>query len=283
MSEESTKNSGESAPGYLGIILAACLLLCDTGAAASESDSGSQSVPDRFFVLPLEMEADSGASNGDATILRVAPLFGRPSRDSWKIIQIDMLTLADAPGGVPGWPGNPEPAPGDRVFGIGDLLHGTFATPPSSGNMVWGFGAMLSVPIASDERLGSGKWSAGPAFRFAYRSELWNLGAFGGQIWSFAGSDARSRVSQLIVRGVVRRQLPKDWYFVSAPIVSANWRADGQKWLVPVGGGIGRVFKVKSDPWAWSVQGYYNVIKPDGAPNWLIRLQLVAAIPLGSG
>jgi hypothetical protein len=69
----------------------------------------------------------------------------------------------------------------------------------------------------------------------------------------------------------------------SAPIVRANSWADGQKWLVPAGGGIGRVFQIKSDPWALSVQGYCNVIKPDGERNWLIRLQLVAAIPIGSG
>ena len=27
------------------------------------------------------------------------------------------------------------------------------------------------------------------------------------------------------------------------------------------------------------VQGYYNVVKPDGAPDWLIRFAIVAPIP----
>ena len=60
----------------------------------------------RFFALPIELEADSGAANGDATVLRFAPLFGSPSAHDWKILHLTMITLADAPGGVPGQPGN---------------------------------------------------------------------------------------------------------------------------------------------------------------------------------
>jgi hypothetical protein len=246
---------------------------------AEEADSASPTEVGRFFALPVELGADSGASNGDATILRIAPLYGLGSLNNLKIVHIDLLTIADAPGGVPGRPGNPNPQPGERVFGIGDLVHASFFTPESSGKLVWGLGGMLSVPIATDSSLGSGKWSAGPSFRFNYRSGPWTVGAFGGQIWSFAGDNERNDVSQLIVRGAIRRQLPNDWYFVSAPIITANWNASGQKWLVPLGGGFGKVLRVNSAPWALSLQGYYNVIKPDGAPNWSARLSLIAPIP----
>ena len=259
---------------------AASILLHVPDILAEESNSVSQTEEGRFFALPMELDADSGASNGDATILRIAPLYGLGSLKNLKIVHIDLLTIADAPGGVPGRPGNPNPEPGERVFGISDLVHASFFTPNSSGKFSWGAGVMLSIPIATDGRLGSGKWSAGPAFRFNYQSGPWTLGAFGGQTWSFAGDDERNDVSQLIIRGAVRRQLQNNWYFVSAPIITANWNAAGQKWLLPLGGGFGKVFKVDSDPWALSLQGYYNVIKPDGAPNWAVRLSLIAAIPL---
>ena len=248
---------------------------------AQESNSNAQASAASFFALPVELDADSGANNGDATILRIMPLYTLPTREDWKIMHLDLLTIADAPGGVPGRPGNPNPTPGNRVFGIGDLLHASFFTPASSGNLVWGLGGMLSIPIASDSKLGSGKWSAGPAFRITYRSRLWNFGAFGGQMWSFAGDDWRNDVSQLLIRGAIRRQLPNDWFFVSAPIITANWNASGQKWLVPLGGGFGKVFDIDSKPWAVSFQGYYNVIKPDGAPNWAVRLSVIAAIQFG--
>jgi hypothetical protein len=261
-------------------LLAAIVVLHASDLFAEESDSESRSAADSFFSLPVELEVDSGATNGDATLLRISPLYGKPSTNNWKVIHLNMLTIADAPGGVPGRPGNPDPVPGEHVFGMGDLMHTSFITPPSSGKVVWGFGPMLSIPIASDSSLGSGKWSAGPAFRFVYRSGPWNLGMFGGQIWSFAGSSNRGDISQLIVRGAIRRELPKNWYFVSAPIITANWKSEGRKWMLPLGGGIGKVIRIHSKPWAMSLQGYYNVVKPDGAPNWSVRLAIVAPLPI---
>jgi hypothetical protein len=102
-----------------------------------------------------------------------------------------------------------------------------------------------------------------------------------GQRWSFAGSGNRADVNQLLMRGAINRQLPNDWFFVSAPLIVANWDAVGQDWLIPVGGGIGRQFTLGKFPWAWSVQGYYNAIKPDSAPDWLVRFAIIAAVPFG--
>ncbi len=258
------------------------LLPHSTAIMAQETADDSLEGTGSFFALPIELDVDSGAANGDASILRIMPLYGFPAFKTWKLINVDLVTIADAPGGVPGLPGNPNPIPGDRVFGISDLLHASFYTPISKGNLIWGLGGMFTVPIASDSKLGSGKWSAGPAFRIVYRTENWNFGAFGGQHWSYAGDSDRKDVSQFIMRGAVRRQLSNNWYFVSAPIITANWKASGEKWFVPMGGGFGKVFDVKGDPWALSLQGYYNVIKPVGAPNWSVRLSLIAPIPFGN-
>ena len=135
--------------------------------------------------------------------------------------------------------------------------------------------------MASDELLGTGKWAAGPAVRFVHRSDAWSIGVLAGQLWSFAGDSSRDDTSQLMIRGSVRRPLAGDWYFLYAPIITANWRAEqDQRWLVPLGGGIGKGFEVGSRPWAWSVQGYYNVLRPDAAPTWALRLSLISAIKL---
>jgi hypothetical protein len=266
----------------LPLLFAALILMYSAQPWGQEAaDDALKEVPN-FFALPIELEFDSGAQNGDASILRIMPLYSFPSFNKWKLVNLDLLTLADAPGGRPGWPGNPEPIPGNQVFGLTDLLHASFYTPSRSGKLIWGLGGLFTIPTASDSKLGSGKWSAGPAFRIGYRTGLWNLGAFGGQSWSFAGDDHRKDVSQFIVRGTIRRQMPNNWYFVSAPIVTANWKASSEKWLVPLGGGFGKVFNIDSYPWAVSLQGYYNVIKPVGAPNWAVRLSMTAAIKLGN-
>lgn len=262
--------------------LAACFLAVLLGvtmvsAIAQTKPSGSIADAGGFFALPVELDMDYGAANGDANILRIQPVYTFPVAEKWKLIHLDIITLADAPAGTPAFPGEPG-GPGSKS-GVSDLLHASFFMPNQSGNFVWGVGLNLAVPTATSDGLGSGKWAVGPAFRLAYRTGQWNLGAVVGQRWSFAGSDNRNHVNQLLIRGAIRRQLGNDWHFVSAPIITANWDLSGERWVVPLGGGIGRRFRIGDYPWAWSVQGYANVIKPDSAPDWLIRFGLVAAIP----
>ena len=67
---------------------------------------------------------------------------------------------------------------------------------------------------------------------------------------------------------------------VSAPIVTANWEANsGERWVVPFGGGLGRVFRVGSQPINTTAQAYYNAQKPTGGSQWSLRLQLQLLFP----
>lgn len=245
---------------------------------AARADSLDQSL----LILPIEFEADNGAANGNANLLRLLPAYEWPRRPGWRIQHLDIITLADAPGGLTGGAGNPEPVSGPRATGLSDFTHLSFYSPVHSGSIIWGAGAALGIPTATDDVLGSGKWSAGPALRVTYRSGPWNLGLVGAQRWSFAGDSSRAEVDQLMARGAFRRQLGEHWYLVSAPLITANWNAaSDERWLVPLGGGLGRKFDLWGRPWSASIQGYANVIRPTGAPTWSIRLTLTAFIPLG--
>jgi hypothetical protein len=229
------------------------------------------------------MDFDFGAANGDALIMRILPLVAVPLGERWKLINLTLAVVADAPGGVPGTPGNPEPVSGPNVFGLGDLTDAVFFTPPTgSPRFVWGFGPAFTFPIATDARLGSGKWSAGPALRVAWRPGKWNLGALAVFLRSYAGDADRGDVEQLLIRGLIRRQLGGGWYLTSNPIITANGKApSGQRWLVPLGGGIGKRFAVGSSEIAVAVHAYANVVKPDGAPDGLFRIDVVVPIPRG--
>jgi hypothetical protein len=259
----------------------ACCLLCLVFTAQASGD-GLLST-ENFYALPIELEFDSGATNGDATFLKFTPLYKLSLSESWSLINLNLLLLADAPAGVPGSLGNPSPEMGDdKTFGLGDLTHISVFTPTPNGSFIYGIGFITTIPTATDSALGSEKWSLGPAFRVVYREGPWNLGLIGGNQWSYAGDGDRGDINQLVLRGAFRRQLANNWYLVSAPAITANWKAkSGQTWLLPLGGGIGKVVGPGSTPWAISVQGYSNVVKPDGAPDWLIRFAIVAPIPIG--
>ncbi len=56
-------------------------------------------------------------------------------------------------------------------------------------------------------------------------------------------------VIEPMLRGSFRRTLVDNWYLVSAPIITANRKAkSGEKWLLPLGGGICRRFVGIKDP-----------------------------------
>jgi hypothetical protein len=97
-------------------------------------------------------------------------------------------------------------------------------------------------------------------------------GTYGGlvrQLWSFAGDDDRSNVNQTLIEPFLNFNLDKGWYLITDMIVTANWNADSnQRWTVPLGGGIGKLFKIGKQPINSRIEAYYNVEKPDGAPDW---------------
>lgn len=251
--------------------LLACTSVLPAHAQEQEQDN---------FALPFEFEGDYGAPNGNALLLRFMPLWRSTVRENWSLVHLDLVTLADAPP-LPGSPVNPEPVPGEQATGLSDWLHMTVYTPTSVGKITWGVGAVVGVPTATNDALGSGKWAAGPAARVTFQGEKWTIGAIAGQRWSFAGDSDRADVSSLLIRGVIRRNLGSGWYFVSAPIINANWNASsGNRWLVPVGGGFGKTFKLGETNWAASMQAYANAIKPAGAPDWSLRIAFVAPVPV---
>jgi len=272
------RGSGSTA---IVVVAAAALLLLFTGNPVCAQES-SNDPPRSDFALPIEIDFDHGAQNGDAIISRYIPLLSFPLGTDWQLINLTLVVVADAPGGVPGRPGNPEPVPGGNVFGLGDLTHAVFFTPPSgSRRLVWGFGPVFGFPTATDERLGSGKWSMGPAVRFAYRPANWNLGVVVVNLSSYAGDSTRGDVNQLLVRGLIRRDLGAGWYFTYGPIITANWnQSSGQRWLIPVGGGIGKSFQIGSRQFTVAVHGYYNAVKPEAAPHSVLRVSLVMPVPL---
>ena len=247
---------------------------------SSETIPPPRDNPEKLFILPAEIDFDSGADNGNAVIARLLPLNTISLNNDWQLINAAIFVIADAPGGVPGKPGNPDPVPGPNTVGLGDFIDALFFSRTQSNGFIWGVGPIMSFPIASDDKLGSGKWSAGPAVRIAYNSGPWHFGMLAGNLSSFAGDADRADINQLLVRGLIRRKLNKGWFLKYSPIITANWNAESdQRWLIPLGGGIGKNFKLFSKAAAFSIEAYSNVIKPDGAPDSMFRIALTLPIP----
>jgi hypothetical protein len=99
------------------------------------------------------------------------------------------------------------------------------------------------------------------------------------QQWSFAGWGDND-VSQLLIQPFVNYNLPDGWYLVSAPTITANWEASsGNKWTVPLGGGVGKLFMLDKLPINTQLQAFYNVERPDLAADWQLRFQFQFLFP----
>ena len=153
-------------------------------------------------------------------------------------------------------------------------------SPAKAGKILWGAGAVLSFPTASDRVLGTGKWGIGPSLVVLTIQGPWVVGGLANNLWSYAGDDDRNDVNQFLFQYFINYNLPQGWYLSSAPIITANWEADnGDKWTVPFGGGVGKIFRIGKQPMNAQVQAFYNVEKPDNGADWTLRLQLQFLFP----
>jgi hypothetical protein len=98
-------------------------------------------------------------------------------------------------------------------------------------------------------------------------------------VWSFAGSGDQD-VNLFTWQYFINYNMPNGWYLTSAAVLTANWEADSDNtWTVPFGGGIGKIFKIGSQPINAQVSGYYNAVTPDFGADWQLRLQLQFLFP----
>lgn len=216
--------------------------------------------------LPFEGTLDFGAPNGSAFVLNVQPVIP-VTVGEWNLINRTIVPLVFVDGFIEGLPGIPAGTPGDGAWGLGDINHTTFLSPADPGSLIWGAGLSLTLPTATDPQLGTEKWSVGPSVVFLGQPKPWTLGILMRQLWSFAGADDRQDVNQFLLQPFINYNLDGGWYLVSSPIMTANWDAD-EVWTVPLGGGVGKMLKLGDQPVNTRIQFFYNVARPEAAPDW---------------
>jgi hypothetical protein len=232
-----------------------------------------------MYSLPFKFTFDYGAANGEATFLNIQPVIPVTVGD-WNLINRVIVPLIDTPGLVTGTPEIPNPVPGDGATGLGDINYSVFVSPAEPGKVIWGVGPSIMMDTATDDQLGSGQWSAGPTAVVLIQPKPWTFGMLVRQIWSFAGDSDRASVNQLLLEPFINYNLDNGWYLITDMVLTANWRADSSnRWTIPLGGGVGKMFEIGSQKMNTKIEAYYNVEKPDGAPDWSMSWTLQFLFP----
>ncbi|HUK01371.1 MAG TPA: hypothetical protein VLW26_03735 [Steroidobacteraceae bacterium] len=253
------------------IALACALVAAQSAVAFAEDDAELQKqlanpVAD-LVTVPIQYTANFnvGPESGTQDVVNIQPVY--PT----KLGPVNLINRLIVP-----LLSNPPAAFGqDRVGGLGDILYEGFFAPAKPGAMIWGAGPLIMLDSATNDRLGTGKYGAGPAVVVLTQNGPWSVGALITQLWSFAGDDSRAAVSQFQFQPVLSYTISPKHSIGYAGTISANWHQPGsQIWTVPVGATYSMLTHPGSIPVNFIFGGGYNVVRPTGAGDWFLRLQI---------
>jgi hypothetical protein len=248
-----------------------------TPAAAENTDAlrkAAQNPIASLISVPVQNNDNFGISPGDRiqNILNIQPVIPMRLSANWNLITRIITPIIYQP--TVSQPVN------QGASGFGDLNPSFFFSPAKAHTIIWGVGPTIVLPTATNSLLGQGKWSMGPAAVALTQPGKWTLGALVNNVWSFGGQSSRPDVNQMLFQYFINYNLNKGWYITWQPTMTANWEADnGGRWLVPVGGGVGRIMKLGFQPVNLTAQFYGNVVHPSGGSPWGLRVQIAFLFP----
>jgi hypothetical protein len=211
---------------------------------------------------------DFGPRGKTQNIMNIQPVWPFELNDDWNLITRTIVPVISQPALTPTQ---------DREFGLGDTVFTGFVSPKNSGAWIWGVGPAVLLPTSTDDRLGASEWGAGPSGVLLTIRGPWVVGSLLSNIWSFTGD---KEVNLFTWQYFVNYNLAGGWYLTSAPIITANWEANSDdRWTVPLGGGVGKIFRIGKQPLNAQASAYYNVESPEFGADWQLRLQLQFLFP----
>jgi hypothetical protein len=215
--------------------------------------------------------------------LNVQPVFPIMLTKSWNLIARTIIPVVNQPSSAPP-PVCASVTGCPSTFGLSDVQEQLFFAPKTKpGQLIWGAGPILQFPAATPGALGSGKWAAGPNAVALVMPGKWVIGALMNQLWSFAGPSDRPKVNSFLTQLFVNYNLKNGWALASAPIITANWSAPGNKWAVPLGGGVAKTFKDGGQLMQISVLYYTYVTRPLASPQTNLRIVWALLWPIKRG
>jgi len=246
-----------------------------TGAKpAAEEDLAKQSQNPIADLVSVPFQSNTnfntGPFNRTQEVLNIQPVVPLHINADWNMISRTIVPVIS----------QPDPILNSSTNGIGDITQSLFLSPVHSDPLIWGVGPVFTVPSATDPILGQGKVLLGPTVVLLTTPGHWVIGVLANNQWSVGGDPLRPHVNAFLAQPFINYNMAHGWFLTTSPIITANWRAaPGQQWTVPVGGGIGRVFRIGDQPVNLSIAGYYNVERPTGTSTWQLRTSFALLFP----
>jgi hypothetical protein len=243
--------------------------------SAEELAKLAQNPVGNLISLPFQNNTNFnfGPEKGTQNILNIQPVIPISVTPEWNIITRTIVPVISMPSLGPGI---------DSTNGIGDTVFTAFLSPAKPGHWIWGAGPVVQLPTNSTAELGNKNWGLGPSVVVLHleHGDPWVYGALVNNIWSLSGNKQGGAYNNGLIQPFVNYNFPEGFYLTSAPILTADWKAESdQRWTVPLGGGVGKIFHFGKLPVNAQLSAYYNVVKPDFGANWQLRAQVQLMFP----
>lgn len=175
--------------------------------------------------------------------------------------------------------GEPLPQGGSHTWGLSDIALQFFFSPRNDDPWKWGIGPMVSLKTRTDDDLAGAGWGLGPiAVLVGNLTDDISTAILGGHLWG-----DESNFSTSIVQPMVFYNIPgaPGWEIQYNNTIAYEWNASsGNEWTVPLGLGIGKTIAFESGYGLNLVLGYYyNVEKPAGAADYMLRISVNFILP----
>ncbi len=210
-----------------------------------------------------------GPKDGWRYTLNVQPVVPFSLNDDWNLISrtiVPVIHQQDVFGST-------------SQTGLGDTVQSLFFSPkePTSGGWTWGIGPVFLLPTATDGRLGSEKWGLGPTGVALKQEGKWTYGVLANHLWSVTGHSDRAEVNATFLQPFVTYSLGQGQTITAQTETTYDWR--NSKWTVPLGLFYGKVTRIGSQMVSIGGGVRYYGTKPDGAPDWGLRVSLTLLFP----
>jgi len=223
------------------------------------------------------------AEKGDRLTVNVQPVVPIPLSDEWNMISrtIVPITYQDDIAGMV------APFSGEQ-FGLGDTTQSLFFSPAQVGpsGIIWGAGPVFLLPTGTDKLLSADKWGAGPTAVVlkqtpgATSGDTLTVGALVNHIWSFAGSDRTSEISNTFMQPFVAYSTYNGYTFSLNTETSYNWTSD--EWTVPINMSVSKLTAIGNQPVSLQLGGRWWAVSPTAGPeDFGLRFGITFLFPSG--
>lgn len=175
-----------------------------------------------------------------------------------------------------------QPTGTGTTFGLGNVQLTAMLGPATGGNVIWAIGATGLFPTATAAEVGSkSTWGLGPSLVVLAQPGHWLFGLLANNVWGISGDPYKA----LLLQPFVSYNLPAGFFVTSSPTITSDWNATpGNKWRVPIGGGVGKLQMLGGAALHVTAQAFWNAVRPKdeaaypSAP-WELRFALGFVLP----